>query len=223
MSTSTEPTLSKELVSSDEEDSDVSDTEDVYTPPAGFTPLDTKTKSLLSASTLKDKEVWLFKVPAGTKMSEIKSLAVSAKTKRIGGEVEVGGKRWSVKEDVKEEAEFKLIAPTDKGYTVAHEPKFSKTITMTEAVDLPKIQYPEGDLSVPKKVQPEGMRMRFLPIGFGKGDPGVMGDFEGEERDGDVEMEDAPKAKKAKTEEKKSKKDGEKKEKKAKKEKKSKA
>ncbi|BFZ59179.1 hypothetical protein YB2330_000183 [Saitoella coloradoensis] len=217
----TDPSLSKELISSSDEEEEEEE-EDIYTPPTGFTPLDPKTKSLLNPSTLKDNELWLFKVPAGTKVSEIKSLAVSAKTKRIAGEVEVAGKRWTVKEDVKEEAEFNLLAPTDKGYTVATGAKFSKTITMTEAVDLPKIQYPEGDLSVPKKVQPEGMRMRFLPIGFGKGDPGVMGDFEGEDVE-DVEMEDAPKAKKAKTEEKKSKKDGEKKSKKEKKEKKSKA
>lgn len=91
-----------------------------------------------------------------------------------------------------DDAHTRVLVPRRDGRYVAAPSRVARTLHLQHLVQLPELmQGATATVPVarkPVRKQPGGLRMRFRPIGFGEGEAGVIG----EESEGDVEMEEAP-------------------------------
>ncbi|KAI9771491.1 MAG: hypothetical protein M1840_002111 [Geoglossum simile] len=161
----------------------------VYKPPQGFQALKTDpststTSELLSPPNLAGKQIWYITAPASVPVSNLKEVSTQ---KVMNGEAVLSykGSEYgfvSLDEAAAGSSQAVLLVPGKEGYQLAGT-NFSRTILLQQLVRLPLRINTEGApqassaLPAAKKAarkQPEGLKMRFTPIGFdGSGSAGI--------------------------------------------------
>ncbi|TVY30911.1 hypothetical protein LHYA1_G000779 [Lachnellula hyalina] len=192
-----------------------------YKAPAGFESSSingtSQTATTFKKSSLEGKQIWYFTAPASVPISSIKKMSLSA--------VEDGEKVCShnnhdygfVKDTAEDKTYTKIMVPnsSDDGYQtgalliLAHAADFvivrkpiDQILHLQQIIKIPGMDdstATSAKATVPAKKrvrpQPIGLKMRFLPIGFGTGNPGTIGSdtnsVDGSSSDSDNE-EEAP-------------------------------
>ncbi|KAI5842468.1 DNA-directed RNA polymerase I subunit RPA34.5-domain-containing protein [Morchella snyderi] len=136
-----------------------------------------------SAANLNGKELWLITAPLAAPLSKVDRISPADIAEGLPVLMTGSGRSYCLrtKEEGEEEGgEVGLFVPDGRGgYKLAGK-KISKNFQMVEALPTGREVTEEMVKSKPVKQQPEGLKMRFKPIGF-----------EGEmEADGNVEMRD---------------------------------
>ncbi|RDW67981.1 hypothetical protein BP6252_09377 [Coleophoma cylindrospora] len=176
-----------------------------FVPPKGFESkkLDGesfKSSKLFTKSNLEGKQIWYITAPASVPISAIEEVSLKA-MKKGKPAVTHNGEDYGFVEDTEDKTYTKILVPngSEDGYKATSN-AVDQVLHLRHIVQLPSI-HGETDESPttssratvptrrPIRQQPQGLKMRFTPIGFGSGTPGVIGSTES---DDDVEMEDAP-------------------------------
>lgn len=157
--------------------------------PAGYTSLDTSSRSALSTSDLQGKQVWHITAPANLPLSSLTEVALDS--------IQSGkpvlshkGVDYVMSEDAGAQHgnATLVLLPEKDGYKPISQP-VSKTFHLRQHVVLPNISAKQtsdttgsnaaGDVAraavTAVRPQPKGMKMRYRPPGFGSGDPGRIG------------------------------------------------
>ncbi|TGJ71163.1 hypothetical protein EYR41_003148 [Orbilia oligospora] len=176
---------SSEEESSDKEDSEESQSESEASEPAktskttqfklpldkdvppGFTPLDiTSTESI--PSSLGGKQIFLFTAPSKFKFSDVKKIKLHS---GLDGEtIESDNVKFTIRRSMDSvSSSMKVMIPKQgkKGYQLA---SVAPTVQylITEAPPSGRTKIGEQGLPPPPRKQPEGLKMRFMPAGYGE-------------------------------------------------------
>ncbi|KAF3906405.1 hypothetical protein ABW20_dc0105039 [Dactylellina cionopaga] len=136
--------------------------------PAGFTPLSSTSSESISSS-LQGKQIFLFTAPSKFKFSDIKKIKLFSGIE--GEKLESGGINFMIRRPADSvSSSMKVILPREgkKGYQLA---TTTPTIqyTITEAPPSGRSnKVVEKALPPQPREQPEGLRMRFMPAGYGE-------------------------------------------------------
>ncbi|RFU30860.1 hypothetical protein B7463_g5505, partial [Scytalidium lignicola] len=185
----------------------------LYTPPSGFNPVTvgeneiTRTSELFKTSTLEGKQIWHIVAPASVPLETLKQISLQDinKSKAI---LSFNGDKYGFVEDKRENSKStKVITPKGSSSYKTGGRTVDKILRLQQMVELPVLQNsssshknPRATIPTPKPVrqQPKGLKMRFLPIGFGSGNPGTLGvdsslaESSSAESESDEEMRDIP-------------------------------
>ncbi|TVY57269.1 hypothetical protein LSUE1_G008278 [Lachnellula suecica] len=181
-----------------------------YQPPAGFesssiqgTP---QAAAAFKKSSLKGKEIWYFTAPASMPISSLKEMSLSAMKKGEKVCSYDNNDYGFIQDTVEDKTYTKIMVPnsSDDVYRTISKP-IDQMLHLQRIVQVPGTNTAEesSKATVPAKKpvrpQPKGLKMRFLPIGFGEGKPGKIGS-DSNSVDGsstgsasDEEIEEAPK------------------------------
>ncbi|TVY36548.1 hypothetical protein LSUB1_G005557 [Lachnellula subtilissima] len=176
-----------------------------YKAPAGFesSSIDgtSQAATTFKKSSLEGKQIWYFTAPASVPISSVKKMSLSA--------VEDGEKVCShnnhdygfVKDTAEDKTYTKIMVPnsSDDGYQTVRKP-IDQILHLQQIIKIPGMDGSTATLAKatvpakkPVRPQPMGLKMRFLPIGFGTGDPGKIGSdtnsVDGSSSDSDNEEE----------------------------------
>ncbi|KAH8791568.1 DNA-directed RNA polymerase I subunit RPA34.5-domain-containing protein [Hyaloscypha finlandica] len=181
-----------------------------YKPPVGFeraslegTP---KAEHMFKRSSLEGKQIWYFTAPASLPVSAIAQMSWKDATdgKPI---INHNGNEYGFMRDSAEDKTYtKIMVPdgSDDGYRTAKNP-IDQIFHLQQIVQLPgahassSITASSSKETVPAKKpirqQPQGLKMRFRPIGFGGGETGKIGSSSSSVDSGsDDEVEQPPAA-----------------------------
>ncbi|KAH0609443.1 uncharacterized protein H6S33_012929 [Morchella sextelata] len=135
-----------------------------------------------SAANLNGKELWFITAPLAAPLSKVDRISPADIAEGLPVLMTGSGRSYCLRTKEEEEGGGEVglfVADGRGGYKLAGK-KISKSFQMVEALPTGREVTEEMIKSKPVKQQPEGLRMRFKPIGF-----------EGEmESDGNVEMRD---------------------------------
>jgi hypothetical protein len=191
-----------------------------FIPPTGFEPATIKNEGNVAGSfkkaNMSGKQVWYITAPSSVSISSIQTMSLLdiKNGDSVYAQDGIGyGFSQALQDDLEESSNTVVMVPDTKdGYrTGKHIPSIKITsnailvskpidrvLHLRQLVNLPGISNsdaPSSTATIPAKKpvrkQPKGLRMRFLPIGFGEGDAGKLGSESSE--DSDVEMGEAPK------------------------------
>ncbi|TVY46876.1 hypothetical protein LOCC1_G002795 [Lachnellula occidentalis] len=158
-----------------------------YKAPAGFetSSIDgtSQAATTFKKSSLEGKQIWYFTAPASVPISSVKKMSLSA--------VENGEKVCShnnyeygfVKDTAEDKTYTKIMVPnsSDDGYQTVRKP-IDQILHLQQIIKIPGMDGSTATSSKatvpakkPVRPQPKGLKMRFLPIGFGTGNPGKIG------------------------------------------------
>ncbi|KAK6357153.1 hypothetical protein TWF718_001478 [Orbilia javanica] len=135
--------------------------------PPGFTPLDiTSTGSI--PSSLAGKQIFLFTAPSKFKFSDVKKIKLHSGVE--GETVESGDVKFTIRRSTDQaSSSMKVMVPKQgkKGYQLA---SVAPTVQylITEAPPAGRTKVGEQGLPPPPRKQPEGLKMRFMPAGYGE-------------------------------------------------------
>ncbi|CAL3971847.1 hypothetical protein PZA11_005116 [Diplocarpon coronariae] len=166
-----------------------------FHPPAGFklSNLDegSNVSRLLEKSSLEGKQIWYFTAPASIPISTIKEMSLS--DAKDGKEIlSYMGNSYGFRKDSTEGKTYtKIMVPSssDDVYKCASE-SIDRVFHLQQIIRDPAIENTSKATIPAKKLvrkQPEGLRMRFKPIGFGAGATGRIGSASPEASDKEME------------------------------------
>ncbi|KAF1920428.1 DNA-directed RNA polymerase I subunit RPA34.5-domain-containing protein [Ampelomyces quisqualis] len=169
-----------------------------YVPPKGFDAVPcndrTTSKSAHVFSNLEGKQIWHMTAPAGVSVSELKEIAMD---RAMGGEAVLyhkgTGYGLSNTGDANSGACMVMI-PQKDGYK-AVSARISQSLRLRAEVQLPRLSSKQADVSMGSEAaasitrstiraprpQLKGLKMRFMPTGFGGGHAGTLGNSDSEE------------------------------------------
>ncbi|KAJ4365757.1 hypothetical protein N0V83_008377 [Neocucurbitaria cava] len=169
-----------------------------YVPPRGFNPVPLNDKTTSKAASIFDhldgKQVWHITAPAGVSLKELKQLAMD---KAMAGEAILnsnGADYGFSKPEKSEEGMREVLVPQRDGYRAASA-RTSHTLHLHAVVRLPELSSKQADqntgseaaasitrstIRTPRR-QVKGLKMRFLPTGFGGDIAGTLGDSDSDE------------------------------------------
>ncbi|EHL02774.1 hypothetical protein M7I_1293 [Glarea lozoyensis 74030] len=175
-----------------------------YTPPTGFEKTTVKDVGAVSdafkKSNLGGKQIWYFTAPASVPISSIENISLldvkNGDTVYSKDGADYGFAKSSENDPEQNSGTILMIpSSTSEGYKTVSRP-IDQVLHLRRIVSLPGVNdsgSASSKATVPAKKpvrqQPKGLKMRFLPIGFGEGDGGKLGSESSEESD--VEMVDA--------------------------------
>lgn len=159
-----------------------------YAPPPSFKLVSASasgTANPFSAANLNGKELWFITAPLAAPLSKVDRISPADIAEGLPVLMTSSGRSYCLrsKDDEDEGAgeEVDLFVAQGGGYRLAGK-KISKSFQMVEALPTNRVVTEEMVKSKPVKEQPEGLKMRFKPIGF-------EGEIDGG-GDGDVKMRD---------------------------------
>ncbi|KAH3992853.1 hypothetical protein HBI56_199750 [Parastagonospora nodorum] len=176
-----------------------------FVPPKGFTAVTcndkTMSKSARIFDNLEGKQIWHITAPVGVSLNDLKEIAMDS---ALNGGAVLQHKGTSYGFSTSEEREHvscEVMVPHKNGYKAVSTP-ISQSLRLQAAVQLPKLTSLQADQNTGSEAaasitrstiraprpQLKGLKMRFLPIGFGSGDIGTLGDSDSE---GDTPQETA--------------------------------
>lgn len=169
--------VSKEYISDSESDNDgSSEVVDVFVPPENYKKC-THLKSFVKAKNLKQKELWLIKVPKSLDVSKLKTLPIDF-TGEAETDIELKGKKFAVREEIQQEAsaaagssssELTLLTPVDKTKLAIDgsvSKSFDKIFTISEAADIPSIDYSKVKVDRKDVLKIKGLKTRHFASGY---------------------------------------------------------
>ncbi|KAI9745974.1 MAG: hypothetical protein M1818_000655 [Claussenomyces sp. TS43310] len=179
----------------------------VFIPPPGFEGL-TKTRGntrpraseMFHASSISGKQVWYITAPASVPISAIKKVSLEDVKDGKPALSHNGQDYGFVQNEVEDKRFSRIMLPDDLGSSYHLEKKsLDQTLHLQQMIQLPNQLSPQvanaqaiSKATVPAKKpirqQPEGLQMRFRPIGVWSGKPGVVGSNASSEK-ADVEPE----------------------------------
>ncbi|OLL22813.1 hypothetical protein NEOLI_000937 [Neolecta irregularis DAH-3] len=149
--------------------------------PSGYKAINVA-ENIFSKRELDGKDLWLIRAPAKTPTHLIQSIPISLMRK---GHTEItlpNNKTYSLRDDIgnQEGVCSRLVVPSETKpgkFKLSKEAMFSRRIYISESFTLPPRCVPD-DLTAARipMIQPDNMRIRYTPIGFGEGDTGSMGE-----------------------------------------------
>ncbi|RKF63701.1 hypothetical protein OnM2_023062 [Erysiphe neolycopersici] len=166
-----------------------------FKPPRNFVRKETQEcssiSSLFNESNLEGKQIWYFTVPSTLDISPLESVSSSA----IINEEPVfkkNGDEYIFTNDFSETQNYNIIVPdaAKDGYKVVSRP-VSRILSLQQIVAETKVKSCKTDpgasiitasKSEIKKEQPNGLKMRFHPLGFFNKPPEIIGDDFSEQR-----------------------------------------
>lgn len=181
-----------------------------YKPPLGFESSsvtgDLQVATTFKKSNLEGKQIWYFTAPASVPISALKATSLAA-LKNGEKVVSHDNLEYGFMQDTAEDRTYtKIMVPnsSDDGYKIVSKP-MDQILHLQQIVQLPGAKGSDASCSKATaqtkkfvRPQPPGLKMRFLPIGFGTGDPGKIGSDSASQDEStssvsDEEMEEAPK------------------------------
>lgn len=167
-------TVSKEYISDSDSDTASESVVDVFVPPENFKKCG-HLKSFVKPKNLKQKELWLIKLPKSLDISKLKSLPVD-----FTGEEETcisqDKKTFSLKEEIQQEdatagevgSELTLLTPSDKAKLKVERGSktFDKIFTVTESAQIPSIDYSKVKVERKDVLKVKGLKTRHFATGY---------------------------------------------------------
>lgn len=166
-----------------------------FKPPLGYSAVDSimlsESNSLFN-SDLQGKQIWHITAPSGIPLSSLTELTLSS-ISAAEPVLSYEDMPYVLNEDHTVGADSTaLLVPSKGGYQKAL-PKVTRTLHLQQNIDLPSLSalqasqatgsHAAGDLAQAAttnvRPQPKGLRMRFKPPGFGRGNPGRIGSDSG--------------------------------------------
>ncbi|KAF1843804.1 uncharacterized protein K460DRAFT_418802 [Cucurbitaria berberidis CBS 394.84] len=168
-----------------------------YVPPRGFNPVPLNVRTTSKAASIFDnlegKQVWHITAPAGVSLEDLKQVAMD---KAMEGEAiwhHEGADYGLSKTEKSEEGTREVLVPQSDGYK-AVSARISQTLHLQAVVRLPKLSSKQADQNTGSEAaasitrstiraprpQVRGLKMRFLPTGFGGDAAGILGDSDSE-------------------------------------------
>lgn len=135
--------------------------------PPGFTPLDITSAGSISSS-LGGKQIFLFTAPSKFKFSDVKKIKLHSGLE--GETIESDDVKFTIRRSVDAvSSSMKVMVPKQgkKGYQLASVAPAAQYL-ITEAPPSGRMKVGEQGLPPPPRKQPEGLRMRFMPAGYGE-------------------------------------------------------
>ncbi|KAF2738030.1 hypothetical protein EJ04DRAFT_574259 [Polyplosphaeria fusca] len=162
-----------------------------YAPPHGFAamplPLYASSSNSNIFENLSGKQVWHITAPSGVPLSQIRQLALD---KALEGEpvTKHDGMEYGFSAQGIEGGKRDILIPHHRGFKPAGV-QVSRTLHLQQIVSLPKLSSKQADPNTGSEAassitrstiraprpQVKGLRMRFLPSGFGAEEPGTIG------------------------------------------------
>ncbi|KAK6536393.1 hypothetical protein TWF281_000631 [Arthrobotrys megalospora] len=135
--------------------------------PPGFTPLDATSAGSIPSS-LGGKQIFLFTAPSKFKFSDVKKIKLHSGLE--GETIESGDMKFTIRRSADSvSSSMKVMVPKEgkKGYQLASANPTAQYV-ITEAPPSGRTKVGEQGLPPPPRKQPEGLRMRFMPAGYGE-------------------------------------------------------
>ncbi|KAF1946464.1 hypothetical protein EJ02DRAFT_418571 [Clathrospora elynae] len=169
-----------------------------YEPPRGFNPVPvndrTTSKSASIFDNLQGKQLWHFTAPVGIPLwKSVKELEID---KAMGGEAILShkGTEYAFSQTEKSEDGACEVHVPQKNGLHSVSTRISQTLRLRTVVRLPELSSKQADQNTGSEAaasitqstiraprpQVSGLKMRFLPIGFGGSDAGILGDSDSE-------------------------------------------
>ncbi|EWC48232.1 hypothetical protein DRE_02336 [Drechslerella stenobrocha 248] len=136
--------------------------------PAGYTALDPTTSSSIPSS-LQGKQIFLFTAPSQFDFSQLKKIKLHSGPD--GEIVESQDTRFSIRRTADAaSSSMKVILPREgkKGYQIASASPAVQFVITEAPPSLAQTQKQVDKVLPPPRAQPEGLRMRFMPSGYGE-------------------------------------------------------
>lgn len=171
-------TLSKEYISDSDSDNDGSSetVTDVFVPPENYKKC-THLKSFVKPKNLKQKELWLIKLPKSLDVSKLSKLPIDFTAESETG-IEQKGKHFSVKEEIQQEnstsgasssSELTLLTPVDKTKLTVDSSasrSFDKIFTISETAKIPSIDYSKVRVDRKDVLKVKGLKTRHFATAY---------------------------------------------------------
>jgi hypothetical protein len=159
-----------------------------YDPPAGYAPLDFSNEAAddqFSEHSLASKQIWHITAPSNVPLSSVKEVALdSMKSAKVV--LSHNGTDYVLNEATIGDDAPSVFVPGKDGYTPMKR-RVDKTLHLQQKIVLPNLSkrqasQAEGSAAAADvakaavstvRPQPKGLRMRYKPIGFGAGQPGM--------------------------------------------------
>ncbi|KAK6349973.1 hypothetical protein TWF696_006227 [Orbilia brochopaga] len=136
--------------------------------PKGYTPLDVTVPSSIPSS-LEGKQVFLFTAPSQFDFTKVKKIKLHSGAD--GETVESGDARFTVRRTADAvSSSMKIVLPREgkKGYQLASIDPTAQYVITEAPPSAPAEKQTEKIPAPPPRPQPEGLRMRFMPAGYGE-------------------------------------------------------
>ncbi|KAF2763955.1 hypothetical protein EJ03DRAFT_332277 [Teratosphaeria nubilosa] len=155
-----------------------------FVPPSGYTPLEIIDTAVLPIESLGGKQIWHITAPSGVPLSIAE---VSLDVLRSGKHVlSHKGADYTLNEENVGDASPYIYLPGKDGFVAAPQ-RVSRTLHLQQKISLPNLTKrqanpTEGSAAAEDiaeaavstvRPQPKGLRMRWKPLGFGSGEPGM--------------------------------------------------
>ncbi|KAF2501260.1 hypothetical protein BU16DRAFT_555754 [Lophium mytilinum] len=165
-----------------------------FEPPQGFNAVSARPAASSNVMELfnqgsasEKKQIWHITVPEGVSIESLKEVAYN---KIANGDAVINhkGAEYGFKTQKKgEEGITKVMLPGPEGYTTVPT-RIARTLNLQQIIQLPKLSLAQANQGSGSKTpstkaprpQPKGLRMRFLPSGFGDVEPGTIGSSDSE-------------------------------------------
>ncbi|KAF2815008.1 uncharacterized protein BDZ99DRAFT_379113 [Mytilinidion resinicola] len=142
---------------------------------------------LFNQGSVSEKQIWHVTVPAGVSIDSLKEVSYS---KIANGDAVIThkGTEYGFKTQRKgEEGNTRVMLPGHEGYKAVPAP-IARSLNLQQIVQLPKLSSAQVNQrkgsktpsTIAPRAQPKGLRMRFLPSGFGDVEPGIIGSSDSE-------------------------------------------
>ncbi|KAK4613178.1 hypothetical protein CLAFUR0_13222 [Fulvia fulva] len=161
-----------------------------FEPPSGYSSCDVEipdSDSHLSKKNLAGKQIWHITAPSNVPIKTITEVALDAVS---NGTPVLNYKDvdYVLDEDTSYDTKFSnVLLPGDAGFQHAGQ-NVDRTLRLQQKIELPNLSKKQADLNTGSNAaadiaqapvsdirpQPKGLKMRYKPPGFGKGDPGMM-------------------------------------------------
>ncbi|CDO96169.1 unnamed protein product [Kluyveromyces dobzhanskii CBS 2104] len=168
--------MSKEYISDSDSDNDGSSeaVADVFVAPKNYKKC-THLKSFVKPKNLKQKELWLIKLPKSLDISKLAKLPIDF-TAESETDIEQKGKHFSVKEELQQEnttsgvsPELSLLTPVDKTKLTINSTaskSFDKIFTISEKPTIPSIDFSKVRVDRKDVLKVKGLKTRHFATGY---------------------------------------------------------
>lgn len=169
--------VSKEYISESdsENDSGSEPTVEVFVPPENYKKC-SHLKSFTKVKNLKQKEIWLIKLPKSLDISKLDKLPVDF-TGAAETSITQGKKTFSLREEIQQEesdakassSELALLTPVDKtklGINPSGRNSFDKIFTISESAQIPKIDISKVKIDREDVKKIKGLKTRHFATGY---------------------------------------------------------
>ncbi|KAL5121190.1 hypothetical protein ACEQ8H_001042 [Pleosporales sp. CAS-2024a] len=168
-----------------------------FVPPKGFSAVSSTDKTTSKAThifgQLQGKQIWHITAPAAMSLTGVREITMDRALKG-GAVLQHKGIDYSFSApDFHDEGTCAVMVPAKGGYKAVSAP-IAQTLRLQAAIQLPKLSSLQADQATGSEAaasitrstiraprpQLRGLKMRFMPTGFGHGDAGTLGDSDSE-------------------------------------------